>query len=86
MLPAYIAAFLTIEGEIRKILITRDAARSAGCDAAAVLGAEAERVKKFCETRSAAALVEASCALIRLGGALMDAYAERQARPRRPRL
>jgi ATP-dependent helicase/nuclease subunit A len=75
MLAAYLPAFLIDEGEIRKILITRDAARNAGCDAAAVLSAEAERVKKFCETRSAAALVEASCALIRLGGALMDAYA-----------
>ncbi len=75
ILQAFIAAFLTAEGEPRKILITRDAARGAGCDARAVLDAEAERVKQFCETRSAAALVEASCALIRLGGALMDAYA-----------
>src|SRR6202011_6377270 len=39
------------------------------------LGAEAERVKSFCEARSAAALVAASCALIWLGGALLDAYA-----------
>ena len=76
MLAAYTAAFVTIEGGTRKILITRDAARSAGCDAGAVLGAEAERVKKFCEAQSAAALVEASCALIRLGGALLDAYAD----------
>ena len=76
MLPAYLPAFLTAEGEIRKILITRDAARSAGCDAGAVLCAEAERVKKFCEVQAAAALVEASGAVIRLGGALMDAYAE----------
>jgi ATP-dependent helicase/nuclease subunit A len=75
MLAAYIAAFLTIEGETRKILITRDAASSAGCDARAVLDAEGVRIKKFCEVQSAAALVEASCALIRLGGALMDAYA-----------
>jgi ATP-dependent helicase/nuclease subunit A len=76
MLPAYLPAFLTAEGEIRKILITQDAARRAGCDARALLGAEAERVKKFCEAQAAAALVEASCALIRLGDALMDAYAE----------
>jgi ATP-dependent helicase/nuclease subunit A len=76
MLPAYLPAFLTADGEIRKILITKDAARSAGCDAGAMLSAEAERVKKFCETQAAAAVVEASCALIRLGGALMDAYAE----------
>ncbi|HEX3416249.1 MAG TPA: double-strand break repair helicase AddA, partial [Stellaceae bacterium] len=76
MLPAYLPAFLKVEGEIRKILITQDAARRAGCDAEAVLRAEGERVKKFCEAQAAAALVEASCALIRLGGALMDAYAE----------
>jgi ATP-dependent helicase/nuclease subunit A len=76
MLSAYLAVFLTAEGEIRKSLITRDAAHSAGCDAAAVLGAEGERVKRFRDTQTAAALVEASCALVRLGGALMDAYAE----------
>src|SRR5205807_4139652 len=74
MLPVYTAAFLTTEGEIRKILITRDASRSAGGDAAVVLDAEAERVKKFCEAQSAAALVEATCALIHLGGALLDIY------------
>ena len=76
MIGAYIAAFLTTEGEIRKILITQDTARSAVCNAGEVLGVEAERVKKFCEARSAAALVEASSMLIRLGGALMDAYAD----------
>ena len=76
MLPTYVTAFLTAEGETRKSLITRDAARSAGCDAAAILGVEAERVKNFRDTHTAAALVEASCALVRLGGALMDTYAE----------
>jgi ATP-dependent helicase/nuclease subunit A len=76
MLPAYVAAFLTNEGEVRKNLITRDTARSASCDAPAVLSAEAERVKRFRKAQTAAALIEASCALVRLGGALMDAYAE----------
>ena len=74
--PAYLAAFLTANGEIRKNLITRDAARSAGCNAEAVLRAEAERVKRFYDMRSAAIIVDASGALIRLGGALMEAYAE----------
>jgi ATP-dependent helicase/nuclease subunit A len=78
MLPEYTSAFLTAEGEIRKILITREAARVAGCDAAAILAAEAERVKEFRRAQAAAALVAASCALIQLGGALMDAYAERK--------
>jgi ATP-dependent helicase/nuclease subunit A len=76
MLPAYVAEFLTGKGEIRNTLITQDAARKTGCDAPAVLCAEAERVKRFHEARTAAALVEASCALIHLGGALMDSYAE----------
>jgi ATP-dependent helicase/nuclease subunit A len=78
MLSAYIGTFLTAEGEIRKILITRDAARAADCDAAAILAAEAKRAKKFREAQTAMAMVQASCALIRLGGALMEAYAERK--------
>jgi ATP-dependent helicase/nuclease subunit A len=76
MIAAYVAAFLTAEGEIRKSLITRDAARNAGCGAEAVLTTEAARVKRFCDAQSAAIMLEASCGLIRLGGALMDAYAE----------
>ena len=63
MLEAYAAAYLTDEGEIRKILITRGAAAAAGCEACAVLAAEAERVKNFREARASAVLVEASCAL-----------------------
>ncbi len=78
MLATYPGAFLTAEGEIRKTLITLDAARAARCDGRAVLAAEAERIKKFREARAAVALVEASSALVRLGGALMDAYAERK--------
>jgi ATP-dependent helicase/nuclease subunit A len=76
LLQKYVSAFLTGEGEIRNTLITLEAARNAGCDALRVLSAEAERVKRFCEARSAATLVEASSALMRVGGALMDAYAE----------
>jgi len=76
MLVPYASVFLTAEGEVRKILITQDAARSADGDTQVLLCAEAERVKMFCEARRAAALVEASCALIRLGGALMEAYAD----------
>jgi ATP-dependent helicase/nuclease subunit A len=78
MLAAYSGVFLTAKGEILQRLITRDAARTAGCNAAAILTAEAERVKSLRETRATAVLVESSCALVRLGGALMDAYAERK--------
>lgn len=78
MLAAYTGKFLTAKGEIIQRLITQDAARRACCDAGAILAAEAERVKKFREAEAATVLVEASCALIRLGGALMDAYADRK--------
>ncbi len=77
MLAKYAGAFLTDEGEVRKILITRDAARADG-ETCTILAAEAERIKNFREMQAAAALMEASCALIRLGGALMGEYAERK--------
>ena len=78
MFEAYAEAYLTDEGEIRKVLITRSAAAAAGCDACAILRAEAERVKKFREVRASAVLVEATCALARLGDALITAYDERK--------
>ena len=78
ILDDYAGVFLTAKGEVRKILITREAARSAGCDACEILAAEAERVKSFRNAQAAAALADASCALIRLGGALIEAYAERK--------
>jgi ATP-dependent helicase/nuclease subunit A len=78
MLAIYTGAFLTAEGEVRRTLITKDAARKASCDAEAIVAAEANRVKKFREAQAAAALVDASCALTRLGGALLKAYAERK--------
>jgi ATP-dependent helicase/nuclease subunit A len=76
MIAAYTGALLTEEGEIRRRLITQSAACAAASDVRAVLNSEAERVREFRQAQSAAALVEASCALIRLGGTLMDAYAE----------
>jgi len=78
IIALYTEIFLTDGGEIRKRLITQSAASGAGCDIRAVLNIEAERVKHFRAAQAAAALVDASCALIRLGGALMDAYAERK--------
>jgi len=78
ILASYASAYLTDEGEIRKHLITKEAASTAACDVRAVLQAEAARVKKFREAQAAAAVVEASCALVRLGGALMQTYAERK--------
>src|SRR5262245_4297511 len=77
MLTDYIGAFLTDNGEIRQRLITRDAARAVP-EACGILAAEAERVREFHRARSAVMLMEASWALARLGGALMDTYAERK--------
>jgi ATP-dependent helicase/nuclease subunit A len=78
MLADYLKAWLTEEGEIRKYLITRSAACAATCDVRAILEREAERVREFRRAQSAATLVETTCALVRLGGALMDAYADRK--------
>ncbi len=74
MLASYECAFLTNLGEVRKTLITAEAARLAGCDARAILTAEAERLQKLREARAAVVLREATCALARLGDALLRAY------------
>jgi ATP-dependent helicase/nuclease subunit A len=78
MLEDYIGVYLTDEGETRKTLITRGAAEAGACDVCAVLTAEAERIKKFREAHAAAVVVEATCALARLGTALIEAYDERK--------
>ena len=77
MLADYTGAFLNDNGEIRQRLITKDTARAVP-QVCGILAAEAERVKQFHGARSAAMLMEASCALARLGGVLMDTYAERK--------
>ena len=78
MLETYTGVYLTDEGEIRKTLITRGAATAAAGDPCAVLTAEAARVKEFREAQAAAVLVEATCALARLGNALIEDYDERK--------
>ena len=78
MLEVYAEAYLNDKGEILQRLITRRAASAAACDACTALMAEAERVRKFREARASAVLVEATCALIRLGDALIQAYDERK--------
>jgi ATP-dependent helicase/nuclease subunit A len=78
MLEVYAEAYLTDEGTIRKVLVTRGVASAAACDVCGILTAEAERVVKFREACSSVVLVEATCALIRLGDALIRAYEERK--------
>jgi ATP-dependent helicase/nuclease subunit A len=73
-LPEYEAAFLKQTGEIRERLITAAAARKAGCDAASILGVEAERVVRLRRARAAVVLREATGELARLGDALLREY------------
>ncbi|MBV8890122.1 MAG: double-strand break repair helicase AddA [Alphaproteobacteria bacterium] len=74
----YFAAYLTDKGEIRQSLITKPA-RLAAPDAQAVLQTEAARVLRYREMRGAAVTLEATCALVRLGDALLRAYERRKA-------
>jgi ATP-dependent helicase/nuclease subunit A len=78
MLNAYLGVYLTEQGEIRRSLITKSAAAAAGCDACAILAAEANRVKEFREAHAAAVLVEATGAFVRLGDTLVSAYEARK--------
>jgi len=78
MIEAYSEAYLTDEREIRKVLITRGAASAAACDACGILATEAARVAKFSQAYASAVVVEATCALSRLGDALIEAYDERK--------
>jgi len=78
LLNDYLGVFLTDKREIQKRLYTRAAAAAAGCDLAAVLSVEAERVLGFLEARNGLAILEATGAIIRLAGALLDAYGRRK--------
>ena len=86
MFEAYFDVFLTDKDEVRKSLIGKKGVRQACCDAAATLAAEAERLKSFRDSRAAVVLVEATCALVRLGDALLRAYERAQAAQGRARL
>jgi ATP-dependent helicase/nuclease subunit A len=74
VLAAYESTFLTEKGEIRKSLISRKAASRAGCAVVDILGAEARRVLRLCQERAASVLRDATCALVRLGDALVREY------------
>jgi len=76
MLAAYRHAYLTNDGEVRRPLITKSAARKAACDARAIFAAEAERLQRLRQARAAVVLRDATCALARLGDALLRAYDE----------
>ena len=77
LLDAYVGAFLTNHRDIRQNLLKAAAVAAPG-SVAAVLGAEAERIKRFHDARNGAALREATAALMRLGAALLDTYERRK--------
>jgi ATP-dependent helicase/nuclease subunit A len=75
LLDKYLKVFLTDKGEIRQNLITKSAVVKAGDgDPCGALQAEAERALRFTIERAGIAVAEATIALARLGGALLDAY------------
>jgi ATP-dependent helicase/nuclease subunit A len=76
LLPSYAAVFITQKGEVRTRVISVAAAKAAGCDAASILAAEAQRALRFRQTRAAIVVRDATCAIVRLGEALLREYAE----------
>ncbi|HEY3911861.1 MAG TPA: double-strand break repair helicase AddA [Stellaceae bacterium] len=76
MLAAYECIYLTEKGEIREKLITQPAARKAAGDAEAILAIEAQRLRQLREARAGTVLRDATCALARLGEALLRSYDE----------
>ncbi|HWI28838.1 MAG TPA: double-strand break repair helicase AddA [Stellaceae bacterium] len=75
----YLPAFFTQKGERRVDLMTKKLAAKAP-EAAAALAAEADRLGRVVAARGAAALAAASAALVRLGGAVLDAYEQHKER------
>ncbi len=78
MLDQYLESFLTQKGDIRQELFTRGIAKKAPVDLAGILGVEADRTKRFVETRNNLVTIEATRALVRLGAALIEAYEARK--------
>ena len=69
----YCGVFLTEENQPRKTLITQKAAE-ASPEARATLAVEAERLQSTIHRRNAAAIVQATSGLARLGRHLLEAY------------
>ncbi len=70
---AYLSAYITEEGLVRKTLITKELAQAHPVVAAA-LQAEAERISAVLAARGACALLRATAALVRLADALLQQY------------
>jgi ATP-dependent helicase/nuclease subunit A len=74
LVATYERLYLTVEGEIRKSLLSKSAACTRGGNVGELLGAEAERVFRLRQARAAVILREATAALVRLGAALLREY------------
>ncbi len=72
-LDDYVAAYLTVEGGIRKTLVTKPAA-VADPAALTALIAEAARIERLVAARGACALLHATMAMVCLAAALLTAY------------
>jgi len=70
---AYCGAFFTIEGEIRKVLATKDVIKSYP-DIANVLQREAERLEEFRRELKAVRLAKINAALLTVGSAMVGRY------------
>jgi ATP-dependent helicase/nuclease subunit A len=78
MIGAYMRAFLNDKHRILKSLCPKGIEGSANVPVDSVLAAEAARVKAFRDAHAAAIVIEATSALARCGGALIDRYEERK--------
>jgi ATP-dependent helicase/nuclease subunit A len=72
-LDAYVAAYLTAEGNVRGTLVTRKVA-AANPAVLAALAAEAARLERLIAARGACALFQATAAMLALAAALLTAY------------
>jgi ATP-dependent helicase/nuclease subunit A len=78
MVSDYLRTFLTQDGNIRKQLVTKGAAKKAAVDVTRILGVEAERVRRFLEAKNGVVILEATSAIVRLGDASMMEYEARK--------
>ncbi|TAL01773.1 MAG: double-strand break repair helicase AddA [Rhodospirillaceae bacterium] len=78
MFAAYASAFLTAKDQPRKTLITKAAAKTAP-DAIDILSREAARLETLQATRKSAAILQASAALLRIGGCVLARYRKEKA-------
>ncbi|HWD58094.1 MAG TPA: double-strand break repair helicase AddA [Stellaceae bacterium] len=78
MVDDYLASFLTAGNEVRKSLFTSSLAKKTAIDLARIIGTEAERAKALADDQNSLIILEATCAVARLGAALVKSYEARK--------